>query len=139
MNHIEFFPYHNRLITFMMKNDPTLKEGVVFDTNYETKEKHTHYIFVERKNVKDWTSARIANNTKAMKALETVIDIEDIVEAENEVDKVVNKAVSHIISKNPIPDSLKHLFEIQEVNGILKIVRINKTENKVMEANTVNV
>ncbi|WP_341902165.1 hypothetical protein [Fluviicola taffensis] len=77
MDHLEFFPYHNRLIEFIYLGKR--KKGVVLDAiPYSEKRVGTEYAFIPVGNLITWRDASEAEK----KQLQETIDIKNISKAE---------------------------------------------------------
>lgn len=77
MDHLSFFPYHNRHIKFLY--DESLFEGVVIDSiPYNEKDFSTQYAFVSIELMQEWKNAEKRIDKSAMRALEKKIDISKI-------------------------------------------------------------
>lgn len=83
MNHIEFFPYHNRHIVFKLKNGQELSGVLLDDMKHKsTGEYETNYTYIPTKNLIAWKLAEKSNDKKRQQELQSEIDIEEIVWAE---------------------------------------------------------
>jgi hypothetical protein len=76
MDHLEFFPYHNRLIEFIYLGKR--KKGVVLDViPYSQKRQGTEYAFIPFEHLETWPDASEAEK----KRLQETIDIKNISKA----------------------------------------------------------
>ncbi len=124
MKFIEFFPNFNCPMTFLVKDEDVPRIGVVFDSIPKNGQKHVHYIFVPEQNLKAWRMAFSISDVQTMESLQSVINIEDIIEVERGHDIAIRRAVSNVIKRESIPDSLAHLYEKQKGDdGLWRIVR----------------
>ncbi|MGQ0828932.1 MAG: hypothetical protein ACT4ON_11135 [Bacteroidota bacterium] len=77
MNPLDFFPYHNRHITFEYRGET--KHGVVIDSiPYNLKRFSTEYIFIPTPKMKSWKDAQDRRDKNEMEKYEEKIDILDI-------------------------------------------------------------
>lgn len=73
MDHLEFFPYHNRLIEFTYQGKR--KKGVVLDViPYSQKKQSTEYAFIPFEHLETWPNA----SQTEKKRLQETIDIKNI-------------------------------------------------------------
>ena len=79
MDHLSFFPFHNRHIKFLYDGVP--KKGVVIDSiPYDKKKFSTEYIYISTKNMRAWKDAEKTHDKSAMQALEEKINLLKITE-----------------------------------------------------------
>lgn len=97
MTHLQFFPYHNKLIRFRCRGNSKWIYGVILDIiEYGQKKTSTHYSFIPIRLLDKWKLAFRNGNKTAMKRIEKDIDIKSIVNAE-----VINLKTKQPITKQP--------------------------------------
>ncbi|MBK9285868.1 MAG: hypothetical protein IPM51_16355 [Sphingobacteriaceae bacterium] len=74
MDHVSFFPFHNRHIRFLY--DGQEMQGVVVDSiPYNEKAFSTQYVYIATRNMRAWKDAEKIQDNRAMRALEKKIDL----------------------------------------------------------------
>lgn len=83
MTHIQFFPYHNKVIRFRLRGSDVWKKGVILDiVEYGKKKYSTHYSFIPLSSLKAWKTAYRNGNKTDLNRIEKEIDIKKVAVAE---------------------------------------------------------
>lgn len=83
MTHIQFFPYHNKVIRFRLRGSDVWRKGVILDVvEYGKKKYSTHYSFIPIASLLKWKTAFKNGNKTVMNRIEKEIDIKHIAAAD---------------------------------------------------------